>query len=46
MELVIEKNSIKPLNKKRKDLLKNFIGSSSSKIDLNKVKDNWNNEKN
>lgn len=31
----------KPLDKKKKELLKKFIGSASSKLDLNKVRDEW-----
>ena len=46
MEAVIEKNSFKPLDRKKKSLLKKFIGSSSSKLDLNKVRDQWKHEKN
>ncbi|AOR97652.1 MULTISPECIES: hypothetical protein [Bacillus subtilis group] len=41
MNAVASKNSFKPLNKTKKDLLKKFIGSSSSKLDLNKVRDSW-----
>lgn len=35
------KQPYKPLNKDKKAQLKKFIGNSSSKIDLNKVRDNW-----
>ncbi len=35
-----------PLNKDKKELLKNFIGSISSRLDLNAVKDEWKNDHN
>ncbi|MDF9663780.1 MULTISPECIES: hypothetical protein [Bacillus cereus group] len=41
----VSKQVYKPLNKDKKKLLKNFIGSVSSKLDLNAVKDEWKNDK-
>ncbi|MDR4959600.1 hypothetical protein [Bacillus sonorensis] len=41
MNALASKNSFKPLDKKKKALLKKFVGSSSSKLDLNKVRDSW-----
>ena len=46
MGIVAEKKSIRPLNNEKKMVLKNFIGKSSSRLDLNKVRDQWKYEKN
>jgi len=39
------KDGITGLTKEKKELLKKFIGSSPSKIDMNKVRDWWKSEK-
>jgi hypothetical protein len=46
MNATLSNKSFQPLNKEKKALLKKFIGSASSKLDLNKVRDEWKYEKN
>ena len=43
-----EVKNAKPLTEDKKKILKDFMGSASSQIDLNKVRDEWreNNERN
>ena len=46
MSAIADKKTFQPLNKEKKDLLKNFIGSASQELDLNKVRDEWKNGEN
>lgn len=46
MDVIADKKTFQPLNKKKKESLKNFIGSVSQELDLNKVRDEWKNGEN
>jgi hypothetical protein len=46
MSAIADKKTFQPLDKKKKDVLKNFIGSVSQELDLNKVRDEWKNGEN
>lgn len=39
----IDKTNFTGLTKEKKEILKNFVGKSSSKIDWNKIRDEWKN---
>lgn len=41
MDTSIKDNTIPTLDKKKKSILKEFIGKNSADIDLNKVRDAW-----
>jgi hypothetical protein len=43
---VLKKQSKPGLTPEKKEALKKLIGSASSKIDLNKVRDEWKNDNN
>lgn len=41
MNATLQEKKVKGLTKSKKELMKKFVGKSSSKVDLNKVREDW-----